>query len=61
MLSLSKFPASKVRQMAKKLESLQSTARHIKEDVKRATCYSDKPPKASETWITTYQVPKKSK
>ena len=29
-VELSKFPASKVRQMAKKLESSQSTARHIK-------------------------------
>ena len=29
-VELNKFPASKVRQMAKKLESLQSTARHIK-------------------------------
>ena len=29
-VKLEKFPASKVRQMAKKLESLQSTARHIK-------------------------------
>ena len=29
-VELEKFPASKVRQMAKKLESSQSTARHIK-------------------------------
>ena len=29
-VELNKFPASKVRQMAKKLESSQSTARHIK-------------------------------
>ena len=33
-VELNKFPASKVRQMAKKLESSQSTARHIKEDIK---------------------------